>query len=81
MRIRNTTVLVPLWSGSVERSNRANAFPKIHEDNQYILIKFQEMVTCLCTCVRFSDIPALITTIGEYMLQSEPLHALFSNDV
>ena len=37
------------------------------------------MVTCICTCVGY--IRANITSIGEYMLKLEPLHALFSNDL
>ena len=76
LRKRNTTVLVPLWYGSVERSNRAKAFPKIHEN---ILIgSFKRSVTCICTCVGFNL--AIITIISEYMLKLDRLHAaLFSN--
>ena len=36
------------------------------------------MVTCVCTFVGYSL--AIITKIGKYMVQWEPLHALFSND-
>ena len=34
LRKRNTTVLVPMWSESVERSH-PRRFLKIHENNQY----------------------------------------------
>ena len=59
-RKRNTTVLAPLWTGSVKRSNRAKALPMIHENNQY---RSTETAICICTCVGCKL--AQFTTIGN----------------